>query len=193
MCRPLLTSGDATAERGSGVAFDSTTIFNRPPSPVPSSLRTPNLRWSWIMMVKAKQINLSSPNLSHHLRPAQSSSQWRQKERLHRRSRLVDRFTRLAPQFSASHTKTRCTLKLEHASSFSLSFQRPSHQHVARKCPQPFYPIKKREQKGKAVVINEEIVHTADANGNGDAKIAQKRPLKRQKSESTNAKPPSNG
>ena len=76
-------------------------------------------------------------------------------------------------------------------SSFSLSFQHPSNQHVARKCPWP--SIKKREQKGKALVINEEIVHTADVNGNGDTKIAQKRPLKRQKSESTNAELPSNG
>ena len=44
------------------------------------------------------------------------------------------------------------------------------------------------EQKGKAVVINEEIVHAADGSENGDAKVASERPLKRRKSESANAK-----
>ena len=50
-------------------------------------------------------------------------------------------------------------------------------------------PIKERDQKGKAVVINEDTVHAADVNGNGDAKMAQKRREKRRKSESANTKP----
>ena len=50
-------------------------------------------------------------------------------------------------------------------------------------------PIKKREQERKAVVINEDTVHCADGNGNGDAKVGQKRPVKRGKSESANGKP----
>jgi hypothetical protein len=33
---------------------------------------------------------------------------------------------------------------------------------------------KKRERKRKTVVINEDIVHTADENGNGDAKTTQR-------------------
>lgn len=35
-------------------------------------------------------------------------------------------------------------------------------------------PIKKREQKEKAVIINEDTAHAADRNGNGDAKVAQR-------------------
>ena len=41
----------------------------------------------------------------------------------------------------------------------------------------------------EAVVINEDAVHAADGNGNGDAKVAQKRQLKRRKIESANARP----
>ena len=76
--------------------------------------------------------------------------------------------------------------------SLSLSFQHPSHRHAAKKCPRPFcvsMPMKKREQKGKAIVINEGIVHAADGDGNGNAKVAQKRPVQRRKSECANAKP----
>ena len=43
----------------------------------------------------------------------------------------------------------------------SLSFQVASHQHDAKKCPQPFcvsMRIKEREQKGEAVVISEDTV-----------------------------------
>ena len=47
-------------------------------------------------------------------------------------------------------------------------------------------PIKEREQKGKAVLIDEDTAYGADRNGNGDAKVAQKRPVKRRKSESAN-------
>ena len=50
-------------------------------------------------------------------------------------------------------------------------------------------PIKKREQKGNVVAIDEGIVHAADGNGNSDAKVAQKRPVKKRKSECANAKP----
>ena len=32
-------------------------------------------------------------------------------------------------------------------------------------------PIKKRERMGKLVVINEDIVHAEEGNGNGDAKV----------------------
>lgn len=41
------------------------------------------------------------------------------------------------------------------------------------------YDNQKREQEGKAVVINEDILHAADVNGNGDAKVAQRRPVTR--------------
>lgn len=50
-------------------------------------------------------------------------------------------------------------------------------------------PIKKREQERKAVVISEDIVHCADENGKGDAKVGQKRPVKRRNRESANGKP----
>ena len=43
-------------------------------------------------------------------------------------------------------------------------------------------PIEKREQKGKAIVINDDTVHSADVNGNGDARVAYMGPVKRQKS-----------
>ena len=46
---------------------------------------------------------------------------------------------------------------------------------------------KKRERKRKTVVINEDIVHAADENGNGDAKTAQRRSAKRQQKYPTNA------
>ena len=49
-----------------------------------------------------------------------------------------------------------------------------------------YVPIKKCEQRGKAVII-EDIMHTADGGGNGDTKVAQKKP-KKQKSEPANAK-----
>ena len=49
--------------------------------------------------------------------------------------------------------------------------------------------IKEGEQKGKAVVINEDTVHTADGSGNGNAKVAQNRPVKRRKSESARVVP----
>ena len=49
--------------------------------------------------------------------------------------------------------------------------------------------IKNREQKREVVVINEVTVNAADGNGNGCAKVTQKRPLNRRKSESANAKP----
>ena len=49
--------------------------------------------------------------------------------------------------------------------------------------------IKNREQKREAVVINEVTVNAADGNENGGAKVTQKRPLNRRKSESANAKP----
>ena len=77
-------------------------------------------------------------------------------------------------------------------SSLSPSFQHPSRQYTAEKCPCPFHvsmPTKKRERKRKAVVINEDTVYASDENGDGDAKTAQKRPVKRRKSESANAKP----
>ncbi len=67
-------------------------------------------------------------------------------------------------------------------SSLSPSFQRPSHQHAAKKCPCPFrvtMATRKRERKRKAVVINEDTVHAADESGNGGGKTAQKRPVKR--------------
>ena len=76
--------------------------------------------------------------------------------------------------------------------SLSSSFQHPSPQHAAKKCPCPFHvsmPTKKRERKRKAVVVNEDTVHVADEHGNGDEETAQKRPVKRRKSESANAKP----
>ena len=41
----------------------------------------------------------------------------------------------------------------------------------------------------EAVVINEDTVHAAEGNGNGDVKAAQKRPVKRRKSESANVVP----
>ena len=50
-------------------------------------------------------------------------------------------------------------------------------------------PTKKRERKRKVVVTNEDTVHAVDENGNGDAKTAQNRPIKRRKGESANAKP----
>ena len=50
-------------------------------------------------------------------------------------------------------------------------------------------PIKESGQKRKAVVTNEDTVHAADGNGNGDAKAAQKGPAKRRKSESANVVP----
>ena len=71
-------------------------------------------------------------------------------------------------------------------------FQHPSHQHAAKKCPCPFcvsLPLKGRERKRKAVVINDDPVHTVDGDKDGDAKVAQKRPVKKQKSESADAKP----
>jgi hypothetical protein len=77
-------------------------------------------------------------------------------------------------------------------SSLPPPFQHPSHQHAAKKCPCPFcvsLPIKGRERKRKAVVINEDTVCSADGGSNGDAKAAQKGPVKRRKSESANAKP----
>ena len=46
---------------------------------------------------------------------------------------------------------------------------------------------RKGEQKGKAVLINEDTVHSADGNGTGDAKVARKRLVRRPKSESANA------
>ena len=46
---------------------------------------------------------------------------------------------------------------------------------------------KKRERKRKNVGINEDVVH-ADENGNGDAKTAQRRSVRRRQSESANAK-----
>ena len=39
-------------------------------------------------------------------------------------------------------------------------------------------PIKEGGQEGKAVVTNEDTVHTADGSGSGDAKVAQTRPRK---------------
>ena len=50
-------------------------------------------------------------------------------------------------------------------------------------------PTKKRKRNRKAVVTSEDTVHAADGHGNGDAKAAQKRPVKRRKSESANAIP----
>ena len=50
-------------------------------------------------------------------------------------------------------------------------------------------PIKECEQERKAVVINEGTVHIADGNRNGDAKVAQTRPVKRRKCESANVVP----
>jgi len=49
--------------------------------------------------------------------------------------------------------------------------------------------FKGRERKRKAVVINDDPVHTVDGDKDGDAKVAQKRPVKKQKSESADAKP----
>ena len=46
---------------------------------------------------------------------------------------------------------------------------------------------KKRERKRKNVGINEDVVH-ADENGNGDAKTAQRRSVRRRQSESADAK-----
>ena len=66
--------------------------------------------------------------------------------------------------------------------SLSLSPQLSSHQQAAKKYPRPFcvyMPIKECEQEGKADVINENGVRGTDGNGNGDAKVAQKRPVKR--------------
>ena len=60
-------------------------------------------------------------------------------------------------------------------SSLSPSFQLPTHQHAATKCPRSFWmsmPFKEREQKGEAVVIDEDTVHAADRHGNEDAKAA---------------------
>ena len=74
-------------------------------------------------------------------------------------------------------------------SSFSPPFQHSSHQHALEKYPCVSLPIKGRERKRKAVVINEDTVHGVDGDGNGDAKAAQKRPVKRRKSESADAKP----
>jgi len=76
--------------------------------------------------------------------------------------------------------------------SLSPPFQHPSHQHAAKKCPCLFcvpLPLKGRERKRKAVVINDDPVHTVYRDRNGDAKVAQKRPVKSQKSESADAKP----
>ena len=42
-------------------------------------------------------------------------------------------------------------------------------------------PIKKREQERKEVVISEDIVHCADGNGKGDAKVGQKEASKEAK------------
>ena len=61
--------------------------------------------------------------------------------------------------------------------SLSLSFQLPSHQQAAKESPRPFcvsMTIKEREQKG-----NEDGARVADRNGNGEAKVAQKRSVKR--------------
>ena len=48
-------------------------------------------------------------------------------------------------------------------------------------------PITKRDKKRKAVVINSDTVNDGGRNGNGDSTVAQKRALKRQKSELANA------
>jgi hypothetical protein len=77
-------------------------------------------------------------------------------------------------------------------SSLPPPFQHPSHQHAAKKCPCPFcvsLPIKGRERKRKAVVIDEDTVCAADGSSSGNPKAAQKGPVKRRKSESANAKP----
>ena len=50
-------------------------------------------------------------------------------------------------------------------------------------------PIKEHEQKGRTVTINEDTVDAVDGNGHGDAKVAQKRPVERRKSESANIVP----
>ena len=44
--------------------------------------------------------------------------------------------------------------------------------------------IKKHEKKGRSVVINEDIVHAADGNRNGDAKVDPMGQLKRRNCES---------
>ena len=54
-------------------------------------------------------------------------------------------------------------------------------------------PTKKRERKRKAVVIDEDTVHTADENGNRDGKTAQKERVKRRKREFARAKPHTKG
>ena len=74
-------------------------------------------------------------------------------------------------------------------SSLSPPFQHSSHQHAVNKCPYVSLPIKGRERKRKAVVINEDTVNGVDGDSHGDAKVAQKRPVKRRKSETADAKP----
>ena len=76
--------------------------------------------------------------------------------------------------------------------SLSPPFQHPSHQHAAKKCHCLFcvsLPLEGRERKRKAVVINNDPVHTVDGDRNGDAKMAQTRPVKKQRSEPADANP----
>ena len=63
------------------------------------------------------------------------------------------------------------------SSSFSLSFHHSYHQYAAKKWAVPSNQA--TLSRGEAVVIDEDVVHAADGNGNGDAKVALKRPLKR--------------
>ena len=76
--------------------------------------------------------------------------------------------------------------------SLSLSFQLPSHQHAAINAlgrSACLFQSRKGKRRGKTAAINEDTVRAADGNGDGDAKVAQQRPVKRRKSDSANVIP----